>query len=132
MDDTYIIMKDKKMLKSIYTEIDKQCKGLGIFINKKKTHIYKISGWLTWLKINYRLTETGGLIRKVHSSTIRRERRKLKKLQQLVSLNKMTYKQAESCYSSWRGTYKKYDSTQKLRKLDKYLYRLFKEAKQNG
>lgn len=132
MDDTYIIMKDKKMLKSIYTEIDKQCKGLGIFINKKKTHIYKISGWLTWLKINYRLTETGGLIRKVHSSTIRRERRKLKKLQQLVSLNKMTYKQAESCYSSWRGTYKKYDSTQKLRKLDKYFYRLFKEAKQNG
>lgn len=131
MDDTYIIMKDKDELKNVYAAISEKCRELGIFINCKKTHIYKMYGWLTWLKINYRLTETGGLIRKVHSSTFRRERRRLNEFQKLVKQGKMTCKQAWYCYQSWRGGYKKYDSTEKLRKLDNYFNELFKEVKQN-
>lgn len=131
MDDTYIIMKDKEELKSVYAEICEKCQELGIFINQKKTHIYKMYGWLTWLKINYKLTETGGLVRKVHSSSFRRERRRLKKFQKLVKHGRMTCEQVWNCYKSWRGDYEKYDSAEKLRKLDKYFNELFKEAKEN-
>lgn len=133
MDDTYIIMQDKAELIALYGKIRSMCAALGIFINEKKTHIYKISGWLTWLKINYRLKPSGGLVRKVHSSTFRRERRKLKRFHESCKAGRMSYQHIKQCYKSWRGTYKRYDSGAKLRKLDNYFKKLFsEEEKQNG
>lgn len=131
MDDTYIIMKDKDELKRVYKKIQKKCDELGIFINRKKTHIHRINTWITWLKINYRLKPTGGLIRKVHSSTISRERRRLNKFRRLLYNNKMTYLDILECYKSWRGNYAKYDSGVKLHRLDKYFVKLFKEETKN-
>ena len=132
MDDTYIIMQDKAELKELYEKIQSMCAELGIFINEKKTHIRKISGWLTWLKINYKLKPTGGLVRKVHSSSFRRERRKLKKFHRLCREGKMSFSHAIHCYKSWRGSYSKYDSGIKLKKMDEYFYKLFYGGKQNG
>ena len=133
MDDTYIITQDKAELKKLYSEIQSMCAELGIFINEKKTHIRKISGWLTWLKINYRLKQSGGLVRKVHSSTFRRERRKLKRFHESYKAGRMSYQHIKQCYKSWRGTYTRYDSGAKLRKLDNYFKKLFsEEEKQNG
>lgn len=131
MDDTYIIMKDKNELQRLLKEIENRCLKLGIFVNMKKTHIYKISGWLTWLKINYKLKNTGGIIRKIHSSSIRRERRRLKKFQKAWKQGSMNLASIKQCYRSWRGSYAKYDSTEKLRKIDKYFKELFEEAEQN-
>ena len=133
MDDTYIIMQDKTELKALYEKIRSMCAELGIFINEKKTHIRKISGWLTWLKINYRLKHSGGLVRKVHSSTFRREHRKLKRFHESYKAGRMSYQHIKQCYKSWRGTYTRYDSGAKLRKLDNYFKKLFsEEEKQNG
>lgn len=132
MDDTYIIMQDKTELKALYEKIRSMCAELGIFINEKKTHIRKISGWLTWLKINYRLKQSGGLVRKVHSSTFRRERRKLKRFHESYKAGRMSYQHINQCYKSWRGTYTRYDSGAKLRKLDNYFKKLFEEENQNG
>ena len=133
MDDTYIIMQDKAELKELYRKIQSMCAELGIFINERKTHIRKISGWLTWLKINYRLKQSGGLVRKVHSSTFRRERRKLTRFHESYKAGRMSYQHINQCYKSWRGTYTRYDSGAKLRKLDNYFKKLFsEEEKQNG
>lgn len=132
MDDTYIIMRDKKELMAVYSDIQSMCSELGIFINKKKTRIRHLTGWITWLKINYKLKLSGGIIRKVHSSTFRRERRKIKQLRRLYLRGKITYNHALECYKSWRGTYKRYDSGTKLKKLDEYFKKLFMEEKNNG
>ena len=128
MDDTYIIMQSKVELKELYVKIKSMCAKLGIFINENKTHIHKISNWVTWLKINYKLKPSGGLIRKVHSSTFRRERRKLKRFYESYKAGRMSYQHIKQCYQSWRGTYKRYDSGAKLRKLDNYFNTLFKEV----
>lgn len=132
MDDTYIIMQDKRALEKLYEEIKAICAKLGIFINLKKTHIRRLKGWITWLKINYKIKPTGGLIRKVHSDTFRRERRKLRKFYQQYTAGKMSYNHIKQCYDSWRGSYKRYDSGIKLRKLDKYFHQLFLGGKENG
>lgn len=128
MDDTYIIMQSKAELKELYVKIKSMCAKLGIFVNENKTHIHKISNWVTWLKINYKLKPSGGLIRKVHSSTFRRERRKLKRFHESYKVGRMSYQHIKQCYQSWRGTYKRYDSGAKLRKLDNYFNTLFKEV----
>lgn len=132
MDDTYIIMSNKEELLRVYADIQAMCSKLGININKKKTRIRKLTGWITWLKINYKVKPSGGLIRKVHSSTFRRERRKIKQLHRLYLHGRITYCHALGCYKSWRGTYTKYDSGTKLKKLDGYFKNLFKEGKKSG
>lgn len=125
MDDTYIIMQGKESLKELYREIKVMCDELGIFINETKTHIRKITGWVPWLKINYCLKPTGGLIRKVSSATFKREHRKLKKFRKLYEQGRMSLEHIRQCYRSWRGTYRKYDSGTRLKKMDDYFNLLF-------
>lgn len=128
MDDTGIILDDLERLKWVYEQIKIMCKDLGIFINEKKTAIYKLEDWLTYLKINYRILKNGRLIRKVHNSTIRRERRRLPKLLRLRNAGRLNQKECEQCYKSWRGSYAKYDSGKNLRRLDKLYRDLFEKG----
>lgn len=132
MDDTYVILPDKEAIKSLLAELKEQYREMGIFLNDKKTHIYKITSWLPWLKINYKLKPTGGLIRRVNGKTIARERRRVHKLHLLISSGKMSIEKAWQCYRSWRGTYRKYDSSQKLRKLDMMAEKLLGRSNENG
>lgn len=131
MDDTYIIMREKNELKNILADIRNICRSLGIFVSDKKTGIHKINQWITWLKINYKVKSSGGLVRKVHNSTFRRERRRLLKFKKLLKDNRMGYADILNCYRSWRGSYRKYDSGEKLHKLDVYFCELFKEELKN-
>ncbi|WP_051533387.1 reverse transcriptase domain-containing protein [Anaerovibrio sp. RM50] len=132
MDDTYIIMRSKAELKALLSELKTKFQDIGIFVNMEKTHIYRITSWLPWLKINYKVKPTGGLIRKVHSKTFARERRKLISFYKLLMDGRITLAKVKQCYKSWRGTYKKYDSKTKLFKLDKYFKKIFKEDYKNG
>lgn len=132
MDDTYIILPNKSTAKELLDALKVICDKQGIFINNKKTHIYKITNWITWLKINYKLKSTGGLIRKVHSTNVRRERRRLVKFRRLLTKGRMSFNQIKLCYGSWRGTYWKYDSKLKILRLDRLFNTLFKEEMKNG
>lgn len=64
MDDSYIILDDKKRLETIYENIKKMCKELGIFVNETKTYISKLIDWHTFLKINFKVLSTTRVIRK--------------------------------------------------------------------
>ena len=127
MDDSYIIFNNDNQLKSILYKIDNICKDLGIFINWKKTRIQRVDtqSILSFLKINYKVTPTYGLIRKVNSETFRRERRRLKKFYDLYINGRMSKNDIINCYKSWRGTYSKFDSGYEIYKMDKYFIDLF-------
>lgn len=127
MDDTYIMLDDKAKLLDVYENIKRICAKLGIFINEKKTTIKRLTDWQTFLKINYKVISPGGkLLRKVHSSTFARERRRFTKLKKLMLAGRLTPLEVLQCYRSWRGTYKKYDSGIKLRRLDKLFKQTFR------
>ncbi len=121
MDDTGIIFKSKEEAFQRYYEIEEICNRLGIFINHKKTQIIPIIACIPFLKINYYLTDTGGLIKKVNSETFRRERRKIIKFTHLLSKNIITLNEVINCYKSWRGTYSKFDSGYEIFKIDKFV-----------
>lgn len=125
MDDTYIIHHDKKFLQELLKELVVLCKSLGIFVNEKKTSIQKLTGWNTFLKINYKITATGKLVRKVHNSTIRRERQRLRKFKKLLDKRRMKYEDILQCFMAWKGVYRKYDSGYKIKRLDAYFSKLF-------
>lgn len=125
MDDTYIISNDKEQLKSLLEDIDKICNKLGIFLNRKKTQIHRIDKGFTFLKIKYRLTETGHVVRIPVKSGFVRERRKLKSFKKLLENGQMTFKDIEEQYKSWRGNIKKYDCYNSLKNMDKLFKDLF-------
>ena len=121
----YIIHPDKDYLKQLLKEINSIAKELGLFINMKKTHIVKLTHEFTFLKIKYNLTSTGKIIKRLSSSTIIRERRKLKKYKNLLDNGKLTYKDIDMAYRSWRGNALKYNSYKSIKKLDKLYNDLF-------
>ena len=126
MDDTYIIHKDKKYLQELLKEIDEICNEYGIFINKKKTQIIKLTHTFSFLKIRYNLTSTGKLIRRVNKSTVTRKRRKLKSFRNMLDDGVIDYKEIENQYKSWKNNYTKdYDSYKTIKNMDELYNALF-------
>ena len=125
MDDIYIIHKDKKFLQELLKDINNICQEYGIFINHKKTQIIKLTKTLVFLKVRYNLTDSGKIIKKMSKDSIVRERKKLKKYKNLLDQGKMTYKDIEEAYGSWRGNLKTYLSYHTVQNMDKLYDDLF-------
>ncbi len=125
MDDVYIIHEDKNYLKKVLDDIKKIAEELGLFINSKKTHIIKLSHGFTFLKIKYNLTETGKIVKRLSADSIIRERKKLKKFKVLNDEGKLSYKDIEMAYRSWRGNALRFHSYKSVKNLDKLYENLF-------
>ncbi len=130
-DDFYIMAKTEQEAKEYVRHMEEQAKRLDIYINKRKTRIIPLTSEFTYLKTRYILTENGRLIRKIPKETLRRERKRLRKFEKKIKAKEMTNEQAEACYRSWRGTYKKYDSGYAIRNMDIYFDKLCK-GENNG
>lgn len=126
MDDAYI-MTTRDRAEKILADVEKICSDLGITINKKKTSIKKLTDWHTFLKINHKILSSGRVIRKIHNSTIRRERQNLRTYRELVNQHRMTFEDALGNFKSWLGTYKKFNSGYKIKSLKEFFKFLFKE-----
>ena len=118
-DDRYIIHPSKDYLKKLLVEIEEIAKDLGIHIHKKKTQIIKISHGFTFLKTKYILTKTGKLIKKIPQDVLTRQRRKMKKL-----VDVLLKEEYENWYKSWRGDKKHYDAYHTLFNMDKLYWGL--------
>lgn len=125
MDDTYIIGNSKEELKFLLNDIDKICKKQGIFINHKKTQLFRLDKGFTFLKIKYRLTDTGHLVRIPVKKNFIRERRKLKSFKNLLDKGLIDFHDIEEQYKSWKGNIQKYDCYKSLKNLDKVFNDLF-------
>lgn len=107
MDDSYIISDDKSFLHEMLNEITKIANKLGIFINEKKTRIMKLNQPFTYLKLRYKLTSTGHLVKRINPQAVTRERRKLKKYRGLVNDGRMSLEDAKTSFKSWYGSYER-------------------------
>lgn len=125
MDDVYVIHKDKEVLKQLLKEVDDLSKELGLFINQKKTQIVKLKHGFTFLKIKYNLTESGRVLKRLVPKTITRERRRLKKYKKLMEEGKMSYKDIELAYKSWRGNALRYHAYTSVKHLDALFDQLY-------
>lgn len=103
MDDSYLIHEDKEYLKECLVRIRAFCAELGITISDRKTKIIKLTKGFKFLKIRFRLTDSGAVIRKPNRKGISRMRRKLRVFRRWVSEQRMTYQDVENAVASWRG-----------------------------
>jgi DNA-binding transcriptional regulator YhcF (GntR family) len=121
MDDSYIIHNDREYLKELLSEIIDVAKDIGITINANKTHIYKLSSYWKYLQIQYSLTDTGRIIKKINPKRLTTMRRKLKKLASVLPK-----KDFENLYNSWFNNHYKIMSKQQRQNINN-LYDKLKE-----
>lgn len=125
-DDMYIIHESKEFLKQLLKEIQKIADDLGLIINPKKTHLCKLSQPFRILQLQYKLTETGRVVRKIHPKAITRERRKLKAYKRLLEQKRLTYEEIENIFKSWMSSNYKNMSMQQITNMSQLYYNLFR------
>ncbi len=125
-DDMYIIHKDKEFLKQLLKEIKEIADNLGLIINPKKTHLCKLSQSFRVLQLQYKLTETGRVVRKIHPKAITRERRKLKAYKRLLDKGTLTINEIENIFKSWMSANYKNMSMQQITNMSQLYYDLFR------
>lgn len=101
MDDGIILHNDKKYLKELYESMKKVCDELGLTFNEKKTKIVKISRGFVFLKVRYRVTNDGYILKTLTKPGIVRMRRKLKKFRKLVDKGEMNLDDVFNSVQSW-------------------------------
>lgn len=105
MDDMYIIHPDREELKSVIAGIVREAGEMGMFINQKKTRIFRLCDTYKFLQIRYSLSPTGKVIKRINQKAVTRERRRMKAYKHLMDEGKMTYADVEQACKSWMGDY---------------------------
>lgn len=113
MDDSYVIHESKEFLEELLKEITIIANDLGIIINPKKTRICKLSDYWRFMQIQYSLTETGRVVRKINPKRLTAMRRKMKKV-----INFMSIDEFNEWYISWFNSHYKYMSRQQRKNLN--------------
>ena len=125
MDDIYIIHHDKAFLRSVLDGVREQSAEIGLFINEKKTQIFKLSHGFTFLKVKYNLTDTGKIIRRPSRDNITRQRRKMRKFRKLLDEGALSREDIRGEVKSWLGSMEKlnaYRTCHNVRELYKGLF----------
>lgn len=126
MDDSYIIHHDKEYLKKLLEEIITVADSIGITINRNKTRICKLSDHWRFLQIQYSLTDTGRIIKKIHPKRLTAMRRKMKKVIHVMSVKEFT-----DWYQSWFRNHYKIMSKQQRNNLDELFNELIERKISN-
>ena len=126
MDDFFLIHEDKAYLQYCWKEIEKYVSELGLSLNNK-TNIFPLRNGIDFLGFHTYLTETGKVIRKVRRSSKSNEQKKLKKQRALLDRGKITLKQVEQSYGSWRSHAEKGNCYHLIRDMDELCMNLFPE-----
>lgn len=101
MDDGVLFSDSKEFLQELYEHMKVIVAELGLSFNEKKTHIGKISNGFTFLKVRYKVTDTGKIVKTLSKTGIVRMRRKLKKFRRLVDEGRMTMDDVYNSMQSW-------------------------------
>jgi len=113
MDDSYIIHRDKDYLHGLLAELIEVASKIGITINTRKTRICKLSSMWRFLQIQYSLTDTGRIVKKINPKRLTAMRRKLKKLSFVINQDEF-----DNLYGSWFNGYFKIMSKQQRKNMN--------------
>ena len=105
MDDGIILSDNKEFLHQLYQEMKTVVEELGLKFNDKKTKVVRMSKGFSFMKIKYKVTKSGKIIRTLTRPGIVRMRRKLKKFRRLVTEGVMTYDDVYNSIQSWLSHY---------------------------
>lgn len=114
MDDIYILHESKEYLESVLLAITDKLSELGLRLNDSKTMIIPISRGFTYMKVFYKYTATGRIIRRYGKHQLKKLNNKLAKMSSKNIDSKRLYTE----YKSWRNNIRRYDSRSVIKRAD--------------
>lgn len=131
MDDFYLIHEDKEYLKYCLGEIEGYLKGIGLELNQK-TQIFPLRHGIDFLGFHTYLTESGKVIRKLRRGSKNKMRKKIRKYASMLEQKRITLKEVEQSYKSWKAHASHGDCYYLIKKMDQYYNKYIKKEKSNG
>jgi hypothetical protein len=126
MDDFLIVCRDREKLLEIVAYIEEELQKLGLRSTNKEG-VYSIRRGITFLKLSFKLTDSGRVIVKIADKTLSRERGQLRNFKRMVDRSERSMADVRRHYQSWISMVKPYDSGAALRKMDEFYTELFGE-----
>ena len=121
MDDFIILEDDMTRIQMVKTNVGMYLAGLGFEFNPKKTVIKSIEEPVNFLGFDYKLTDTGRIVKNLVPENPKRERKRLVRQARCGA-------DLENCYQGWRAHASKGDTNGIIRRMDKF----YKEVSQNA
>lgn len=125
MDDGWVLARTKEELQELLDCIVKMAKEYELTLNMNKTRIVPLNKGFTFLKKKVSLAENGSITINISPKSVTRERRKLKKLKVKMLEGKITMKEIEGSYISWRGFATQFDSNYTIQNMNNLYKELF-------
>lgn len=116
MDDIYIIHHDKQELQGILQGVIEQANKLKITVNPAKTHIQPITKEFVYLKTKYLIQPNGKILKRIHPTTLNRERRKLR----LLAHKQIPKQYLINQFKSWIGDKDFYKCNKSIKRISTY------------
>ena len=126
MDDFILIHPDREHLEACRIRIGDYLAGIGFWLHDEKTRIYPITDGIPFLGFHWSLTETGKVLMQLNSDSVRRERRKLKRLVHKCLKGEIPKAKVYECYAGWKQHAAKGNSWKLIRRMDQYLKSLWR------
>lgn len=120
MDDLRLVHEDKAYLEECRAAIESELAEMGLSAHPKKTRIVDIRRKIGFLGFDFRLTGTGKALMTLRPESVKRTRRKLRRLMRLESQGLRPEGTAEAAYQAWRAHAAKGDSRRLLERQDKW------------
>ena len=125
MDDGILMSDSKELLWDLYEGMKEVVTRLGLRFNAKKTKIVKATRGFVFMKVRYRVTKDGKIVKTLVRSGITRMRRKLKKLYKKCQLGLLKLDNVYDSIQSWLAHAKVAKSYHTVKSMLKLYNRLF-------
>ncbi len=132
MDDFYVISNDRAFLEEAKQLFAEELRKVGLDLHERKSRIYPLRNGIKVLGFTFRLTSTGKVIRIIDPKNVKHERKKLRRMVNLIAKGEMTREKFEECYTSWKAHARLGNSYLLIRRMDEYVNSLFKEMDCNA
>lgn len=120
MDDFILFHKDKEYLEYCKEQIEKGLNARGYRLHPKKTRIFHIKQGFRFLGFDYKLTNTGKVLMFIDPRNVKMERRRLRRMANLVKKGRLTRHKVDECYKCWRNHASKGSSRKLLKRMDTF------------
>nr|DAZ65520.1 MAG TPA: hypothetical protein [Caudoviricetes sp.] len=130
MDDFLLIHEDAEYLQECIEKIKLLLIEFHMELNTEKTGIFSLTEGVKFLGFYYKLTETGKVIITMDPKKVKHERRKLRRMAELVKKGLKTRKSVDRHYESWKVHASFGNSFKMLQNMDKFYKNLWRE--ENG
>lgn len=102
MDDFLLISNDKNQLEHSLACIKEILANMDMELNLKKTSIYPITKGIKFLGFYFKLKDTGKVVVSIDPKKVKHERRKLRRMANLVKKGLKTREKVDEHFESWK------------------------------